>query len=197
MPPDFGWLPDFYDFEEWWRHPDFGFELFCEPYVEDFAKVLNVPLKMVRSDAILLEVSLLGDKDLILRDIKRVLSDVHLPEEYSSRARYRPSVDMKYIKPDKLRAARETFLLTENMKHRRVVRRIDKIPDYAKPVFVRQTVEVFDKKFEKMTTQHRLKKDPARSANFDQWERTKLRKVSRHRRSTLDVFKKLERGVFP
>ena len=197
LPDDFGWLPDFDDFEQWWRHPDYGFELFCEPYVEDLAKVLGTPPRRVRSDSVLLEVSLLGDKDLILRDIKRALSDVHLPEEYSSKARYQPSLDMKYIKPEKLRAARETFILTEKMKHKKVVRHTNHIPDYARPVFVRRPVEVVDRKTGERKVQYRLMKDIPKSADFDQWERTKLRKVSRHRRSTLDIFDNLKRGVFP
>jgi len=30
-PDEFGNLEEFSDFESWWKHPEYGFELFCEP----------------------------------------------------------------------------------------------------------------------------------------------------------------------
>ena len=35
IPVEFGNLDNFSSFEEWWSHPDYGFQLFCEPEEDD------------------------------------------------------------------------------------------------------------------------------------------------------------------
>ena len=133
IPIEFGDLSSFKNFEEWWRHPNYGFELFCEPYVADLAKMLDEPPKQIDKHSKLVEVSLVGDKDRILQDFKRVLRDRKIPDEYESRARFRPSKDMKFLKPKKLEAFRKTYLLTEKLKHTDVVNALKLIPAAIKP----------------------------------------------------------------
>ena len=70
--------PDFESFEAWWRHPEYGFELFCEPYVGDLVAFVDDQAVKERSSEMLLRVSLLADKDIILRDFKRILSNFRL-----------------------------------------------------------------------------------------------------------------------
>lgn len=174
LPPEFGWLSDFKSFEEWWRHPEYGFELFCEPRVDDLAKVLSEPPKETDANTALISVSLIGDKELIVRDFKRALRSLSVPADYRSRARFQPSKEMQFLKPKKLSSYRETFLLTEEMKHREVVIAQGWIPDGIKP-----------------------SSDLVKNRNYETFMISGLRRVGRHRKQVLKTFRNLQRGRFP
>lgn len=112
VPTEFGSLDKFDIFEEWWRHPDFGFELFCEPYVGNFAEIVNGKALLL-PDEVLLKINVNGDPDLILRDIKSALRSKFDAEEYHSRARFKPSRPMKYLRKEAVRLSRLVWELTE------------------------------------------------------------------------------------
>jgi len=170
---DFGKLCDFKNFEAWWRHPDYGFELFCEPFIDDLAKVVTDPSKPVEANHILLEIDLNADSDRIISDFKRVLRNQKVSEEYSSKARFQPSKEMKFIKVRKLRSFRQTFELTEEMKHTEVVEYLNLVPENLK---------------------HFQNDDPQ---FYERLLDSALRKVGRHKKSVLNIFKNLEKGSFP
>jgi len=170
IPREFGDLRRFDTFEEWWRHPDYGFELFCEPYMDEGARVLPEPPARIEQDNILITINLNADREKLIQIISKLLKENHVSEEYSSLARYQPSKDMKYLKPDKLKSYRRTWLLTESgMRHEDIVKKLKLLPD-------------------KVSPDNPIYEDLMKSA---------LRKVSRHKRSVNDTLSHIERGTFP
>lgn len=111
LPSAFGNLTGFQTFEEWWRHPEFGFELFCEPFIDSYAEIVDRKVRLSK-DEVLLKVNVNGDTDLILRDIKLALMERMVIGEYQSRARFQPSRTMKYLRKNTLVLSRRVWELT-------------------------------------------------------------------------------------
>lgn len=171
IPHEFGDLLSFTSFEEWWRHPVYGFELFCEPYMDDIVSVLKEAPDQIEPDHILIDLNINSDQDKLIQLVTREIKKAQKKNtEYQSRARYQPSKPMKYCRAEKFAAARRTFLLTEQLSsHEAVVKRLRLIPS----------------NIQKGTD------------TYDEFMLTALRKVSRHKRAVLDTFKNLEKGTFP
>lgn len=129
VPKEFGDLLAFENFQSWWAHPDYGFELFCEPPVTDMVSEVNSSDYTVDDDEILIKVNLRGDREVIEKAIGRFLRSKNVPDDYVSRARFQPSRSMKhisvgvtdsrYLDGQKSRASitefRQTFLKVEKM----------------------------------------------------------------------------------
>jgi hypothetical protein len=116
IPPEFGNLSAFRDFEEWWRHPDYGFELFCEPANE------QAPLKIVRSipeseeqHVIYLRVHVAEQPEKLKRMFDTVLKKQQeaLPDEPTSRARFQPSMPQRHMKLGALKRYLENWKMRE------------------------------------------------------------------------------------
>lgn len=115
LPRAFGKLSKFLTFEEWWRHPEFGFELFCEPFIENYVEKVN-SARGLNDSEILLKVNLKGDRDMIQRDMKLLLDKLTEDYEYQSAARFQPSAPMKRIQIERIKKSRLVWELTEEGK---------------------------------------------------------------------------------
>ena len=193
IPPEFGDLNQFKDFEEWWRHPDYGFELFCEPVIEPVKDVTNDSSE-VGKDQILLKIDLRGDLEQIESEVKRLLVKKDVTSNYVSQARFQPSKPMKNLKvgvrdseydpntklTNYLKMYRETFLLSEVMNEKEIS---------IKYKWVMKKDDFF--KFNQ-----RL--DPKRDLfQYQQHLDTGVKRVRRQISFVKTAFKNIEKGTFP
>ena len=185
VPREFGDLWSFGDFEEWWRDPSYGFELFCEPPLETMVETVDGSSKQeLGADELLLKINLRADPDILEAELKRVLQSVELGDEYKSQARFQPSKPMRHLKfksaAGSLREMRETFELSEKMTHREVCERLGWIKVKEEDFLIRNAGNRLE-----------AKKD------YLMFVKGRLRRVIRHRRFVLDAFERIEQGSFP
>ena len=185
VPKEFGDLWSFSDFEDWWKDPNFGFELFCEPPLEAMVETVGSSYKeKLGADEILLKINLRADPDILGAELKRVLQSFELGDEYKSRARFQPSKPMRHLKfksaAGSLREMRETFELSEQMTHREVCERLGWIKVKEEDFLVRNA-----------GNKEEAKKD------YLAFLKGRLRRVIRHRKFVLDAFRSIEKGSFP
>jgi len=206
IPKAFGDLSKFESFEEWWSHPKYGFELFCEPKHRDLVEVVDGRAKQ-ESGTALLKVRLNADRELILRDFATLMKKMTEHEEYRSEARFQPSLPQQMIKLKKLEEALSAYMLSERMVHRRAIHRL-----YKKGAGERRKLEKVDC-FRRIDTGERVHVDgkytrvyrneryrrrqwvPNRA--YDKWVQKKTRILIRQRRVVKDAFKSIESGTFP
>ena len=140
IPRAFGDLSKF-NFEDWWRHEKYGFELFCEPAHEDLVSVADGRTKATE-DSILMKVRMNADTDLILRDFKILLNRLQTHNEYQSKARFQPSHSQQQIKLEKLAEALNAYMTSENMLHRRAIHKLYDIRPAELPKYGRQKTHI-------------------------------------------------------
>ncbi len=120
-PADWGNLDQFHDFEDWWKHPQYGFELFCEP-VEKPALAVLEPGAPVTDDSLVLAIDKGADPERALVMVRNLLKKHLKPiQRQESRARYAPSKHGKYIKLDVLRRYRFAYTLLQQGKTRKQI----------------------------------------------------------------------------
>lgn len=172
IPKEFGKLVDIDDFEDWWKDPDYGFELFCEPYMDEALRLLDEPPKCIEPDNILVSINLNVDRDKLVQLFTKLLKQNQVSDEYSSLAKFQPSLDMKYLKHEKLKLFREVWILEKSgMAHKNIVKKLGMIS-----------------------------KNVAPSSDPDLYQTlmlSALRKVSRYKRAVSLSFKQIEKGTFP
>lgn len=213
IPRAFGDLQEFKNFEEWWRHPDYGFELFCEPVLLDTVTELT-GRKSKAANTLNLTVRLDVDPDLVLRDFKNLLHKRAERIDYQSQARFKPSAAMQALKPDKLRHARIAFevseFATEGKTQLDVIFELSKmkamIPkaknsEIKKPEPERRRLQspyhIAEYELPVFDEEGRLIKQTVASKPFEEWQKRKLRLLSYHRRMVKEAFKSIENGTFP
>ena len=120
-PADWGNLDQFEDFEDWWKHPVYGFELFCEPAEQPPLTVLQAGTP-VTDDNLVLAIDKSADPEKVLVMVRNLLKK-HLKAnpKQESRARYAPSKHGKYIKLDVLRRYRFAYALMKEGKTRKEI----------------------------------------------------------------------------
>lgn len=120
-PADWGPLYQFNDFEDWWKHPNYGFELFCEPEEKPALTVLDNGAT-VTDDCLVVAFDKSADAEKALVMVRNLLKK-HLKSriKHESHARYKPSKDGKYIKLDVLRRYRFAYTLMKEGKTRREI----------------------------------------------------------------------------
>ena len=120
-PADWGNLDQFDDFEDWWKHPEYGFELFCEPAEQPPLTVLQAGAP-VTDDNLVLAIDKSADPEKVLVMVRNLLKK-HLKAQpkQESRARYAPSKHGKYIKLDVLRRYRFAYTLMKEGKTRKEI----------------------------------------------------------------------------
>lgn len=118
-PADWGPLDQFSDFEEWWKHPDYGFELFCEPEEKPALTVLDQGATAT-DDCLVVAFDKGADPEKALVMVRSLLKK-HLKGKptHESHARYSPSKDGKYIKLAVLRRCRFVYTMMLEGKTRR------------------------------------------------------------------------------
>ncbi len=97
-PSGFGNLSKF-NFADWWKHPKYGFELFCEPYIEDcILPVKNATAYLKEERHLLFDVDLDTDIDKLVFKFQNILIKHNAKAYTKSRATFQPSKPMKNIK---------------------------------------------------------------------------------------------------
>jgi hypothetical protein len=110
-PEDWGPLNEFEDFEDWWKHPQYGFELFCEPPEEPAIEVLQRGATV--GDNLVISVNKSADPEKALLMIRNLLKKAIRTKATGqiSQALYSPSKNGKYIKLNVLRRYRLAYTL--------------------------------------------------------------------------------------
>jgi hypothetical protein len=192
IPKAFGNLSNFDNFEDWWRDERYGFELFCEPYLNSLtSEVVGKPSKL-KADEILVKVNLKGDLDLILRDFNRLLRTKDTDKEYVSQARFQPSRPMKHIaigtqesdfgnykRENKLKTYRETFLLFEEL------------GDYKEVAIQKNWL------FKDISMAKNKNGEQLLPFEYQKEVDNKRKKVKRHVEQVKQTFENVSRGTFP
>ena len=120
-PNDWGPLGEFHDFEDWWKHPLYGFELFCEPAEQPAIEVLDAGAT-VTDDKLVIAINKQADPEKALLMVRNLLKKQLRPlKSFESRARYAPSKHAKYIKLNVLRRYRFAYNLMLEGKTRREI----------------------------------------------------------------------------
>ena len=182
IPAEFGDLNLFKDFEEWWRHPDFGFELFCEPFMGDSIKVLSEPPEKIEEDNILLSVNLNSDKEKLEQIFSKIMRQKHVSDEYQSKARFHPSREMKNLKIDV--GAKQRAKKGEVLKHNR-----------KNKLYLARRAYELSKSMTEEQVANKLELFPY--ANTVKNRESAIRTVSRYKKFVRDAFKAIESGTFP
>ena len=209
IPRAFGDLSKFDNFEDWWRHPEYGFELFCEPELGDTVTVTRGGLSH-RDNTINFNVRLDVDPEIVVRDFKKLLSEHSKSHNYQSRARFQPSLPMKALKPEKLRQARIAFELSEQVKKTKpqteVIVELSKLDLLLPRLSKREEREGTTRsminpyhlaEYEKPMLDELGHVIVERSRDYINWQTRKLRLLSHHRRTVRESLKRIEEGTFP
>jgi len=199
IPRAFGNLRKFDNFEDWWRDPRYGFELFCEKPVGCLLEEVGTRAR-VEQDQVLLRVDLRGDPEILLRDFAAFLKARDVSDDYQSSARFRPSRPMKHIavgaresdygdfkRENKLRAYRETYLLAQRMPYREVALKLGWLSG-DKDYYLHRHKWSADDGLEYTgmpVTEYQLILD------------NRVKKVRRHVQQVETIFDSIERGTFP
>ena len=142
IPKAFGNFKKFDAFEDWWRHPKYGFELFCEKPTGELVQEIQPNRSKLQPDELLLKINLKGDLEVINRDIKKLLITKDVSEDFRSNARFQPSRSMKNIsvgvtdkeyekgvkRDNKLKRARETYVMSLTMSPKEIVKELKLMP---------------------------------------------------------------------
>ncbi|WP_163339379.1 hypothetical protein [Desulfopila sp. IMCC35008] len=115
VPEEFGDLSTFKSFEEWWRHPEYGFELFCEPVEEPSVQIVN-SIEDNDPGHIYLKVNLNEEPQKLKFQFAAILKKQQSNKrvEKKSNARFKPSVRPKAFKIDALRSYLEIWKLRQS-----------------------------------------------------------------------------------
>jgi len=115
VPKEFGELSLFDDFEDWWRHPNYGFELFCEPAKKTPLSVVTEINNEDNNDVIYLSVDLTAEPQKLKRMFSSFLKR-HQPKvkPLKSLGKFQPSLHGKYIRLDALKMYLETWKMRES-----------------------------------------------------------------------------------
>jgi hypothetical protein len=113
-PKEFGNLDDFDNFEDWWKHPQYGFELFCEP---EKREPLDVVKEIEEEKHIKhLRMDMSGDPVRMKLMFENFLEKNLIPNhKIVTQSRYHPSKPQKRIKLPPIRRYRDTFIKREIM----------------------------------------------------------------------------------
>ena len=199
IPRAFGNLRKFDNFEDWWRDPRYGFELFCEKPVGRLVEEVGAKAS-VTPEQLLIRVDLRGDPEILLRDFTALLKSRDVTDDYQSNARFQPSRAMKHIavgaresdygdfkRENKLRSYRETYLLAQGMTYREVALKLGWL-EGDKDYYLNKHKWIADDGLEYTgmpVTEYQLVLD------------NRVKKVKRHVQQVETIFDSIERGTFP
>ena len=190
IPREFGDLAAFDSFEAWWRHPEYGFELFCEPYERNVELVEEI--NSTDDGHLYLKISKRSDKEKLIKEVARLLRDVHIQEEYSSRARFQPSVvSMKNLKQKQLK----DYLKASQLK---LLGMSTKQIAYELGFFLKRDgkqMSVADFVRGVSTSEPAIWSE--RERDWREYERVQVRKAQRYLRSANQILSNVQKGIFP
>ena len=168
IPNDFGDLKQFKNFEEWWKHPKYGFELFCEPPEEPPIEEVEVKGYKATPNKVLVALNLDQPSDKIIFNIKNLINRKQPKlKEYKPQARFTPSREPKRIMLEKIKRYRLAYTLqNEGLIRREIANRLSAKGFYG----------------------FRRNGEP---------QEPDLREVSRDIAKARQIIKRVERGIFP
>lgn len=112
LPIEFGQVSKFKNFEEWWRHPSYGFELFCEPEMKEPIEEIDLSTFKASSNQLFVALNLEQPADKILFNIKNLLSRKQPKlKDYKPQAKFIPSKEPKRIQLEKIKRYRLALTL--------------------------------------------------------------------------------------
>ena len=125
-PEEFGDLSGFKDFEEWWKHPEYGFELFCEPPEAPPVQEVERGSYEGSPNTLLLVINLEQPSDKIVFNVKNLIQRRQTKiKEYVSQAKLTPSKEQKRIMIEKIKRYRLAYTLqTEGLVRREIAKRL-------------------------------------------------------------------------
>ncbi len=112
-PKKFGDLSQFDNFEDWWRHPNYGFELFCEPTKKRVLSIVKEIDNENSDDVIYLSVDLTAEPQKLKRMFSTILKNKSKVKPLKSLAKFQPSLHNKYIRIYALEQYLETWKMRE------------------------------------------------------------------------------------
>ena len=195
IPTEFGDINAFEDFESWWRHPDYGFELFCEQY-EKPAELVSDPSDQ-DSDALYIKISKRSDPEVVYKDVKRILNTALESEEYSSTARFQPSVSsMRNINREQLTNYTKVYDLSKSMTDQQIAYEMGfltkpngqdwSINDFMRPIPAHEKGTIYESSIRKEA-----------ELEWKKFQRVQIRKVQRYRAGCRKLLRRVSLGVFP
>ena len=115
-PKEFGDLSSFKNFEEWWKHPDYGFELFCEPVEKPLVEVVS-NFNDIDNHYLYLKVDMHSDFHICMERIKSLFIKKGMnrskPQKLKSMATFKPSKEMMRIHVKTLNRQRKAWALRQ------------------------------------------------------------------------------------
>lgn len=112
-PKEFGDLSKYEKFEDWWRDPNYGFELFCEPPEEPVIE--QVSGTSVDENCLVVSIRRDADPYEVIHHLKKLVEkNVRLPKKDVSHARFTPSKPAKNLMPEKLERYRLVYALKKD-----------------------------------------------------------------------------------
>lgn len=139
-PDDFGNLSSFSSFEAWWRDPEYGFELFCEPLEPlPVKEIEHSVLQEENSERLIVSIDLNADIKKILFNLENLLKRKKLKTKpFESKARYQPSKPARHVKLQKLKRYRLSYVLQKEGKKRQEIGDILEGQGYYKEPYLRE-----------------------------------------------------------
>lgn len=169
IPKEFGNLAEFDSFEEWWKHPDYGFELFCEPAKErgpiEIVKAISEPIE---NNVLFIRVDLTEPTQKLKRMFSNLLQkyqDIMVVNEPKSRARFQPSMPQRHMKMEALRRYLESWKMRNRGESRRDI--------------------------------YYARYNPRKLTLITKPTEDQLRPISRDYQRANEVFRSIEKGTFP
>lgn len=186
LPEAFGVLSEFESFEDWWRDPRYGFELFCEPARDSLVQIVDADALRLEADDVLLKLNLRADKAVLVAECKKFINRLAIEDTYQSRARFQPSKPAEDLMVEKLKEYRRSYLVSLGRKQ------LDAIKELG-------WVRYFDKSLIETRNVSRYRDDPKYLTHEDFVIHTTplLRKLQRHLKQVRSIFRNLPKGIFP
>ena len=205
IPRAFGNLRKFDTFQDWWEHPKYGFELFCEPALGEIVEEVSSKSTKLDAEQILLKVDLRGDPELLVRDFQRLLQTKDVATDYVSQARFQPSRPMmripvgvtesrSYTAPlgekseNKLKLYRETYLLTKKKSYKEVALELG---------WLEGDKEWYLTEYKYTDPEDGLTYDGIHPEGYQKILDNKVKQVKRHVDRVEAIFDSIENGTFP
>ncbi len=222
IPTEFKDLSSYSNFEQWWRDPTTGAELFLEPFYDRSVLEADCNNYEMEDNKLLVELDLNRSLNQLKLDFRLLLEKHHVTNSYIPRAKFQPSKPMSLIRlfnaehehnekrhlPVRLDIPRKVYLLSKKgLTQTEIGYQLRFLEGYAsitdnnfkkRDVYVSND-EVYE--WKKKTTGR------GNTANnvFDYWKdracsirlKSSFRRVTRNLRQCESIFKNIEKGTFP
>jgi len=172
-PNDLGNL-DLYEFDDWWKHPNYGFELFCEPAKPEPLEVVSNITN--QNNYAYLQVDLTADEKKLERMFQNFIKKNSKKPDVKSYAKYQPIRHQQFLKLNSYKRYRRTYVMREIEGKSRG----DVIEDRMPP-----------------KPPHLTNKEWKEKIHADRNDLDFLRSVSREVRKAKLIIKNVEKGRFP